>query len=132
MIIAGSGMSMGGRILHHERRYLPDPNSTILFIGYQVENSIGRRIRDNILPIRIFKQEVESNAHRYSIGAYSAHADQDGLVKYCAEANKSGKLKKVFVVQGEKEGTEALAKRVKEELGIEAVIPVKDQSIELE
>lgn len=132
MIIAGSGMSMGGRILHHEKRYLPDPNSTILFIGYQVMNSLGRRIRDTILPIRIHKKEVELNAHRYSIGAYSAHADQDGLVEYCKRSAVGGKLKKVFVVQGEEEGVTALSGRITKDLGIDAVVPEAGQVVELQ
>ncbi|HXV27092.1 MAG TPA: MBL fold metallo-hydrolase [Candidatus Paceibacterota bacterium] len=131
MVIAGSGMSTGGRILHHERRYLPDPGSTILFIGYQVSGSLGRRIRDKEPVVRIMGEDVPVKCHVYSLGAYSAHADQDGLVEYCRNAGQGGTLKRVFVVQGEDEGVTALAGRIAKELGTEAVIPEAGQTIEL-
>ncbi|KKR28679.1 MAG: RNA-metabolising metallo-beta-lactamase, partial [Candidatus Woesebacteria bacterium GW2011_GWA1_39_8] len=76
IIIAGSGMSMGGRILHHEMRYLPDPNSAVLFIGYQVQGSLGRRILDGEKEVKIFGEKIAVNCKIHAIGGYSAHADQ--------------------------------------------------------
>lgn len=135
IIIAGSGMSQGGRILHHERRYLSDPKSTILFIGYQVEGSLGRRIRDKATAVTIFRESVPVRCHVHAIGAYSAHADQDGLIKYLAHANTgpngSGTLKKCFVVQGERDAAQALAARAHDELGMDAVVPEPGQQFEL-
>lgn len=131
IIIAGSGMSTGGRILHHELRYLPDPKSTILFVGYQVSGSLGRRIQDGDKRVRIFGQEVRVNCHVQSIPSYSAHADQAGLLKFVEEAAKGKKLKMVFTVQGEEDGTTALAGKVKEQFKIEAHAPETGQSFDL-
>jgi len=132
LIIAGSGMSQGGRILHHERRYLSDPKNTILFIGYQVANSLGRRIRDKEPVVKIFGEEVEVKCHTHSIGAFSAHADQDGLTEYIRRTAAGGALKKVFVVQGEEEETTALVARLQKDLSVQAVIPTAGESFELE
>lgn len=131
IIIAGSGMSQGGRILHHERRYLSDPHSTILFIGYQVQGSLGRRIKDGEKQVHVLGEPVQVNCRVESIGAYSAHADQNGLMKYIAEAAQGGKLKKCFVVQGEEVAANTLAARARDELHIDAIVPTLGQSFEL-
>jgi metallo-beta-lactamase family protein len=131
VILAGSGMCQGGRIQHHLMRYLPDSRNTVLFIGYQVQGSLGRRIMDGEKEVRIFGQRVPVRAHVQTIGAYSAHADQDGLVEYIKQANQHNSLKKCFVVQGEREAAQALAKRAHDELGVDAVVPELGQSFEL-
>lgn len=123
IIIAGSGMSQGGRILHHESRYLSDPNSMILFIGYQVKGSLGRRILDKEPSVRIFGQPVPVRCEVRSIGAYSAHADQAGLLKCVSEASTGGRLKCVFIVQGEDDSAQALAQKIREDLGLTALVP---------
>lgn len=123
IIIAGSGMSHGGRILYHEFRYLPDEKSTILFVGYQVSGSLGRRIMDGAAEVRIFRQPVRVKCSVRSIPAYSAHADQKGLIDFVRVSNRSEKLRMIFIVQGEKDAADALAKKVSEELNIEAVVP---------
>lgn len=130
VIIAGSGMSHGGRILHHERRYLPDPKSTILFIGYQAEGSLGRLILDGAEKVKIFGEEVPVKCQKVAIGGYSAHADQSQLLSWLWPMRTT--LKKVFVVQGEKEASEALAQKIKDELAVEAIIPAVGESFELE
>ena len=132
IIIAGSGMSAGGRILHHERRYLPDPNSTILFVGYQVKGSLGRRILDEEKEDKIFCEKVAVNCRIEAIGGYSAHADSEGLLEWVKAANGEGKLKKVFVVQGEEESSLALARKIKRALGeVDAVVPNQGEGFEL-
>lgn len=131
IIIAGSGMSIGGRILHHEKRYLSDPNSTILFVGYQVENSLGRKILDGEKEVSIFGEMVSVNCRVEAIGGYSAHADQEMLLRWIRTANLKSKLKKVFIVQGEEESAQALANKVKSDLKIEAVVPSSGESFEL-
>jgi metallo-beta-lactamase family protein len=124
-------MSQGGRILHHERRYLSDPNSTILFIGYQVQGSLGRRIQDGEKLVHVLGQSVQVHCRVTSIGAYSAHADQNGLMEYIKQASQGGKLKKCFVVQGEEDAANALADRAKKELNVDAIVPTQGQSFEL-
>ena len=131
IIIAGSGMSTGGRILHHERRYLRDSNSTILFIGYQVKGSLGRRILDEEKEVKIFGEKVAVNCKVEAIGGYSAHADQNMLLKWVTTAAEGGKLKKVFVVQGEEESALALARKVERALEVDAVVPKQGESFEL-
>lgn len=132
IIIAGSGMSQGGRIVHHEARYLPDRASTILFVGYQVQGSLGRRIKDGADQVHMFGATIPVHCHVQSIEAYSAHADQNGLVEYLRQANQGNTLRQAFVVQGELEAAQALAARAHQELGIDMVVPTLGQSFELE
>ncbi|MGD0976946.1 MAG: MBL fold metallo-hydrolase [Minisyncoccia bacterium] len=131
IIIAGSGMSHGGRILHHELRYLPDPNSTILFVGYQVDGSLGRHIQQGNKEVSIFGSKVPVNCHIENISSYSAHADQKGLLKWTEAAAVGGKLKKVFVVQGEETAAKTLAYLIREKLDIDSLAPVTDENFEL-
>jgi len=131
IIIAGSGMSTGGRILHHERRYLQDPNSTILFIGYQVKGSLGRKILDEEKEVRIFGEKVPVNCEVEAIGGYSAHADQKMLVDWVRTVAGGGKLKKVFVVQGEEESSLALAREIEGVLKVDAVVPKQGEGFAL-
>ena len=131
IIIAGSGMSMGGRILHHEMRYLSDPNSAILFVGYQVQGSLGRRILDREKEVKIFGQKIAVNCQIRAIGGYSAHADQTMLLKWIASANEGGNLKKVFMVQGEEDSATVLAEKTKTDLKIDAIVPNQGESFEL-
>ncbi|PIT92741.1 MAG: MBL fold hydrolase [Candidatus Harrisonbacteria bacterium CG10_big_fil_rev_8_21_14_0_10_42_17] len=121
IIIAGSGMSHGGRILHHERRYLPDPKSTLLIIGYQGAQSLGRRLLDGAETVTIFGESVSVRARVRNIGGYSAHADQAQLLAWLKPLRKS--LKNVFVVQGEESQSEALLAAIQDQLAIHAEIP---------
>ena len=131
VIIAGSGMSNGGRILHHEQRYLSDPKSTILFIGYQVEGTLGRKILDGAKEVSIFGQIIPVNCQVKAIGGYSAHADQNMLTEWIKSAAIGGKLKNVFVVQGEEDSANALAERIKKDIGVTAIVPSQNESFEL-
>jgi metallo-beta-lactamase family protein len=131
IIVAGSGMSHGGRILHHELRYLPDPVNTILFVGYQVDGSLGRHIQRGDKEVSIFGAKVDVNCRIENITSYSAHADQKGLMKWTESASHGGKLKKVFVVQGEEIAAKTLAALIREDLNIDAFAPVADESFEL-
>jgi metallo-beta-lactamase family protein len=128
IIIAGSGMSNGGRILHHEMRYLPDPKSTIVFVGYQATGSMGRQILEGATEVRIFGETIPVRAHRVNIPGYSAHADQPHLVAW-VKAMKG--LKKAFVVQGEGPSSEALAGKITGELGVAAEVPKVGESVTL-
>jgi len=121
VIIAGSGMSQGGRILHHEMRYLSDPKSGILFIGYQVGGSLGRKILDGAKYVKIFGEEIPVNCKKRSIPGYSAHADQAQLLEWLRPMRQS--VKKVFVVQGEEDVAPVLAQKIKDELALEAIVP---------
>lgn len=121
VILAGSGMSAGGRIVHHERRYLQDPNSILLLVGYQSAGSLGRRLLDGIKEVKIFDEIIPVRAEIRKIAGYSAHADNPQLFHFIKKGREG--LKKVFVVQGEPDATLQLSQDVKDQLGVEAEIP---------
>ncbi len=129
VVIAGSGMSHGGRILHHERRYLPDPQSMILFVGYQGKGSLGRAILDGARSIHLFGEEVPVRAEKRILSGYSAHADQPHLLAWLRPRRLN--LRQVFVVQGEEEASGALASKIRDELAVRATAPRKGMSVEL-
>jgi metallo-beta-lactamase family protein len=129
IIIASSGMSVGGRILEHERRYLPDPKNGILFIGYQAIGSLGRDILEKKPMLKIDKDEFPLRAEVTVVNGYSSHMDSDNLVEF-ASASKD-RVKKVFVVMGEDKSSQFLKDRMINELGIHAVCPIEDEEVEL-
>ena len=129
IIMAGSGMSTGGRILHHELRYFPDSKNTILFIGYQAPGSLGRIVQDGADEATIFGQRLPVRCYRESIDGYSAHPDKDGLYLFVQE--RSEKLKKVFMIHGEPKSLLAFAQQVRDNLGIEASAPKYGETVDL-
>ncbi len=128
IIIAGSGMSEGGRILHHERRYLPDPKSTLLIIGYQTAGSLGRRLLEGTQEIKMFGEKIPVRAQIKAIGGYSAHADQAGLLNWVGQIKN---VKKVFTVQGEVVPATVLAGKIKNNLGFETEVPTTEEVFQL-
>jgi len=130
IIIAGSGMSNGGRILHHEKLYLSDPKSTLLIIGYQVHGSLGRALLEGAKQVTIFGEKIEVKATVRAIGGYSAHADQRGLLEWIDPMRLS--LKKVFLVHGEEQSRERLGQRLKDELALSVALPKREESFTLD
>ncbi|MBI1956958.1 MAG: MBL fold metallo-hydrolase, partial [Candidatus Niyogibacteria bacterium] len=128
-VIAGSGMSTGGRILHHEKRYLSDPNSALLLIGYQAAGSRGRALQDGAKSVRIFGEDVPVKARVETIQGYSAHPDRDGLVEFVRHSADT--LKKVFAVQGEPAAALFLVQRLRDYLGVNAHAPRYGEGFEL-
>ncbi len=129
IIIAGSGMSNGGRILHHELRYLPDPKSEVIFVGYQAEGSMGREMLEGATEVHIFGEAVQVRCRRIDIPGYSAHADQPHLLDWLS--SMKGSLKKVFVVQGEQTSSETLAHKIIDGFGVAAEVPHANESVTL-
>jgi len=129
IIIAGSGMSNGGRILHHELRYLPDSKSEVVFVGYQAEGSMGRQLLEGATEVHIFGEAVPVRCRRIDIPGYSAHADQPHLLDWLS--SMKGSLKKVFVVQGEQTSSETLAHKIIDGFGIAAEVPHANESVTL-
>ena len=130
VIIAGSGMSSGGRIREHERRYLADPKSTVLFVGYQAPGSLGRRIADGEGSVTIDGQKISVRAQVATLTGYSGHKDRDGLLSF-AELT-ADTLERAFVVMGEPKASAFLSQRLHDFLGINAVVPESGQSFEIE
>jgi len=129
VIIAGSGMMAGGRILYHAKRYLPDQNSILLITGYQASGSLGRHLIEGAKIARIMGEEVAVRAEVRKINGFSAHADHPQLFSF-AEAQR-GTLKKVFVVQGEEDQAQGLAQEIADRIGIAAAAPIRGESFEL-
>jgi metallo-beta-lactamase family protein len=129
IVIAGSGMSNGGRILHHEMRYLPDPKSTILFVGYQAEGTLGRAILEGAKEVIIFGEKIPVRCKVVNIPGYSAHADQPHLLAWLSAMK--GTVKKVFVVQGDQSSSEVLMHKIQDDLAIPAEVPTAGESVEL-
>jgi metallo-beta-lactamase family protein len=127
IIIAGSGMSSGGRIVHHERHFLPDPNNTILLTGYQSAGTPGRMIQEGVKTVKIGGEYIEVRSHIVTISGYSGHKDSDGLVEFVS--NSADTLKKVFVVMGEPKSSLFLVQKLKDNLGIDAYAPEQGESI---
>ncbi len=130
IVIAGSGMSSGGRITHHEQNYLPDPNNTILLTGYQSMGTLGRKIEDGNKQVRIFGDPVDVRAHVAKISGYSGHKDSDHLVDFVQ--NTAETLEKVFVVMGEPKSSMFLAQRLRDGLAVNAHTPQAGESVILE
>jgi len=130
VIIAGSGMSNGGRIIHHEKRYLPDSKNTLLLIGYQSAGTPGRLLQEGVKSIKILGEDVPVNAEIITISGYSAHKDSDALLDFISHTNDT--VKKVFVVMGETRSSLFLAQRLRDNLGVQAVVPSVGDSFELD
>lgn len=132
IIIAGSGMSQGGRIIHHELRYLPDPKTMLLFVTYQVEGTLGRRIFEGAKNVKILGHNVEVNAEIARVDGYSSHADQKSLLKWISGISKrSPRLKKVFICHGEEKPSQVLSDKIVQDLGLKTLVPELDQSVTL-
>lgn len=122
IIIAGSGMMSGGRIMHHLIRYLPGKNNRLLIIGYQAAGTIGRQLYEGAKQVRIFGENVEVHAQISAIGAFSAHADMNMLTRWLHP--EDGEIpKKIFLVHGDPEAKEVFATHLRHELRTEVIVP---------
>lgn len=129
VIIAGSGMMSGGRIMQHAVEYLPIPTTRVLFVGYQAEETVGRQITEGAQNVVINKMSVHIRAHISEIKTLSSHADQPRLITWLKHIKG---VKKVFLTHGELPQQEALQERIGKELGItDIIIPKYDESFPL-
>ena len=131
IILAGSGMSNGGRILHHEINYLPGSQNAILFIGYQSAGSLGRQIQDGAKEVHINGQKVAVRAHVETISGYSSHKDSDHLVQFVETAAAGNPKLKVFAVMGEPKSALFLVQRLRDYVGVDATHPELGDRVEL-
>ncbi len=129
VIIAGSGMLQGGRILHHLRRYLSDPKSLLLIVGFQAAGSLGRRLIDGEKMVKIFGEEIEVRAEIRKINGFSAHADNPQLFSFVESTRDT--LKRVFVVHGEEVQALHFAQEIRDRLGIQADAPTLYEEFEI-
>lgn len=128
VIIAGSGMCDGGRIRHHLKHNLWRPESSIIFMGYQAEGTLGRRIIEGAERVHILGEEIAVKARIYTIGGFSAHADRNGLLEWLsAFKNKPC----VFIVHGEEGVSIEFEQAVKKDLGFVTHVPKKGEEFEV-
>jgi metallo-beta-lactamase family protein len=136
IIMAGAGMSHGGRIGRWEQLYLPDPSTTLFIVGYQSPGSPGRMLQDGAPVVRIDGRDVKVKAKIETFVGWSAHADRDELLDFAAAAmplekgskGPGGKTKNFFVGLGEPATARFFAQRIHDYLGAKAIVPVKGQS----
>lgn len=130
IIMAGSGMMSGGRIMHHLLHHLEDKKTTVLIVGYQAEGTTGRAIQDGAKHVTIFNEEVEVKATIDGIHSFSAHADRDKLTKWLQP--KDGKVPgKVILVHGDPDQKTAFKVHLEKELETEVLVPGFGERIEL-
>lgn len=129
IIIAGSGMSAGGRIVFHEKMYLPDSRNCLLITNFQVKGSPGRQILEGAKNVTILDENVPIRAKIATIQGYSSHADRKALYDWLSNFNKP--IKHIWTVQGEEESANALGQLVKDHLGVSASTPKKGEVVEL-
>lgn len=128
IIIAGSGMCTGGRIRHHLKHHLWDPKNTLLFVGYQAEGTLGRRILDGAEKIQMMGTTIAVKSEVRRLEGFSAHADSEELLRWVDGFEK--KPRKIFVVHGEPDASMALARRLNSK-GHRAHIPKIGETVEL-
>lgn len=129
IIVAGSGMSVGGRVIHHEEVYLPSPENTILLVGYQTLGSIGRKLLDGVPKVDIHGNIVPVKAKIESVMGYSSHKDSDHLVEFASTTAKT--VKKIFVAMGEPKASLFLVQKLRDNLGVNAMYPERNVRYEL-
>jgi metallo-beta-lactamase family protein len=129
VIIAASGMVESGRILHHLANGIGDHRNLVLFVGFQAEHTLGRRLQAAPDTVKIFGEMLPRRAEIETIGGYSAHADCDELRSWVRRLG--GTVRRAFVVHGEPSGAEAMARILKEEGVRRVVVPKLGESFEL-
>lgn len=129
VIISASGMCDAGRIKHHLKHNLWRKESSIVFVGYQAQESLGRRILEGAKTVKLLGEEINVQSSIYSIQGFSGHADQQGLLDWVAGFKK--KPAKIFLTHGEDEAITELSRLITEKFGIPNEIPKLGQTIEL-
>lgn len=130
IIISASGMCNAGRIKFHLLNNLYRSESSIVFVGYQAEGTLGRQLVDGAKKVRVLGEEVVVHAKIHTLGGFSAHADRDGLIDWMSTIEN--KNPRVFVVHGEETASIAFASTVQERLGWNAEVPRWGEIIDLE
>src|SRR5665648_100212 len=130
VIISASGMCTAGRIKHHLKHNLWRKESSIVFVGYQAEGTLGRKIKEGEKLVKIFGEEIQVNAEIHSLEGFSGHADKEGIMWWIK--GFKNQPQKIFVVHGEEEATKEISRKIKEELNIVTHIPELGESLSIE
>jgi len=130
VIISASGMCTAGRIKHHLKHNLWRKESSIVFVGYQANGTLGRRIKEGEKVVKIFGEEIQVNAKICSLEGFSGHADREGIIRWIKSFKN--RPKKIFVVHGEEEATKEISRKIEEELKIKTHIPELGETLSIE
>jgi metallo-beta-lactamase family protein len=128
IVIAGSGMMTGGRVLNYLQEYIGIPQTTLLLVGYQAEGTRGRQIQDGVHEVKIYGKYYSVKARIEMIKGLSAHADQNGLLQWLSEIKN--KPQRVMITHGEKKVAEVFRVKIKDVYGWEGTVPKLDDIIE--
>ncbi|MFO1487644.1 MAG: MBL fold metallo-hydrolase [Verrucomicrobiota bacterium] len=129
LIMAGSGMCNGGRILHHLKQNLWRPETCVLIVGYQGEGSLGRRLVDGDKMVSIFGEKIAVKASIHTLNGFSAHAGQTDLLHWCGQL--AGARPRIFLTHGEARGREPLARLIQERFALRAELPKLGDAVTL-
>ena len=120
IVIAGSGMCTAGRIKHHLKHNLWREGASMVIVGFQAKGTTGRQIVDGAKQVKIFRENVAVKAKVFTIGGFSAHADQNDLLEWVGHFESTPR---VFVVHGEATASETLAEKIREKFKLEVHVP---------
>ena len=129
LIMAGAGMCTGGRIMHHLRHNLPIPETAVLIVGFQSPGTLGRKLVDGEKTVMMFGEEVPVNASIHTMGGFSAHADQNGLLDWFSVMAPS--RPRTIVTHGEDRARKAFSEQLQQRFGVKAECPALDDVIEI-
>jgi metallo-beta-lactamase family protein len=129
LIMAGSGMCTGGRIMHHLRHNLPIPETAVLMVGFQSQGTLGRKLVDGAKSLMMFGEEVPVRASIHTMGGFSAHADQSNLLDWFSVVAPS--KPRTIITHGEDRAREAISNKIKARFGIETECPMLGDMIEV-
>lgn len=129
IIIAGSGMAQGGRVLHHLKHFITDEKNIVLFVGFQVEGTLGYDLTHGAQHIQIDDRVYNVHAQVKNLDTFSAHADWQEILEWLGSFQN--KPKKVFITHGQPEASESLKKKIEERFGWSVVVPNYSESFEL-
>lgn len=129
IIISASGMAETGRILHHLKNNIEDPRTTVLIVGWQAENTLGRRLVEHAPVVRIFGEEYRNNARVEVLNGFSGHADRDELMEWVGAMRE--KPQRTFLVHGEPDSAFALADGLRQRFGLQVDVPEWKQAFEV-
>jgi metallo-beta-lactamase family protein len=131
IIIAGSGMCEGGRILHHFTHALAQEKNSVVIVGFMAQHTLGRRLLEGRARVKVFGVERDVRASIHALGGLSAHAGQRDLVAFADATARAGALGQVLLVHGEPAARASLAARLAERLQVPVLRPVRGQTVPL-
>lgn len=129
IIVSASGMASGGRVTHHLKALLPDPDNAVLLVGFQAVGTPGRMLLDGARELRIHGRTVPVRAHVAEIEAFSVHADADELLAWVTACDPLPR--KVMLNHGEPDASAALAERIRHELGVDVIVPTVGERVDI-